>query len=105
VVIIPHDHWNETAHGWAKALQRSRNLILDGATVVTVGLKGPAGLRGRPLDCLTYALADFVGSVQPGATDGVAFDGGDHVVEGEAGGQGGGLVEGEELEDIGVGSL
>ena len=50
-------------------------------------------------------LADFVCSVQPGAADDVAFDGGDHVIEGEAGGQAGGLVDGEELEDVGVGSV
>ena len=50
-------------------------------------------------------LADFVCSVEPGAADGVAFDGGDHVIEGEAGWQAGGLVEGEELEDVGVGSV
>jgi hypothetical protein len=39
-------------------------------------------------------LADFVCSVEPGAADGVGFDGGDHVVEGEAGWQGDGLVPG-----------
>ena len=44
-------------------------------------------------------LADFVCSVQPGAADGVACDGGDHLIEGEAGWQPGGLVEGEELEN------
>jgi hypothetical protein len=50
-------------------------------------------------------LADFVGSVQPGAADGVAFDFVDHVIEGETGGEAGGLVEGEELEDVGVGPV
>ena len=49
-----------------------------------------------------WVLADFVGSVQPGAADGVARDGGDHLIEGEAGWQAGGLVEGEELEGVGV---
>jgi hypothetical protein len=34
---------------------------------------------------LFWVLADFVRSVQPGATDGMAFNGGDHVIEGEAG--------------------
>src|ERR1700722_16358564 len=48
------------------------------------------------------ALADFVGSVQPGAAEGVAFDGGDHVIEAEAGWQTGVAVKGEELEDVGV---
>jgi hypothetical protein len=32
-----------------------------------------------------WVLADFVCSVQPGAADGVAFDGVDHFIEGEAG--------------------
>ncbi len=50
-------------------------------------------------------LADFVCSVQPGAADDVALDGGDHVIEGEAGGQAEGLVEGEELEHVGVGPM
>ena len=54
---------------------------------------------------LFRVLADFVCSVQPGAADGVAFDGGDHVIEGEAGWQAGGLGEGEELEGVGVGSV
>jgi hypothetical protein len=51
------------------------------------------------------ALLDFVCSVQPGAADGVAFDGGDHVIEGAAGWQAEGLVEGEELKGVGVGSV
>jgi hypothetical protein len=34
-----------------------------------------------------------------------AFDGGDHVIEGEAGWQAGGLVEGEGLEGVGVGPV
>jgi hypothetical protein len=50
-------------------------------------------------------LADLVCSVQPGAADDVAFNGGEHIIEGEAGGQAGGLVEGEELEDVGVGPV
>ena len=50
-------------------------------------------------------LADFVCSVQPGAADGVAGDRGNHLIEGEAGSQLGGLVEGEELEKVGVGSV
>ena len=54
---------------------------------------------------LFWVLADLVCSVQPGAADGVAGDGGDHVIEGEAGGQAGGLVDGEELEDVGVGPV
>jgi len=54
---------------------------------------------------VVLGLADFVCPVQPGAADGVAFDGGDHVIEGEAGWQAGGLVEGEELEDVGVGPV
>jgi hypothetical protein len=54
---------------------------------------------------LFWVLADFVCSVQPGAADGVALDSGDHVIESEAGRQAGGLVEGEELEDVGVGSV
>src|ERR1700679_36774 len=48
------------------------------------------------------ALADFVGSVQPGAADDVALDRGDRVIEGEAVRQREGLVESEELEDVGV---
>jgi len=58
----------------------------------------PAGLARR-------VLADFVCSVEPGAADGVACDGGDCVIEGEAGGQARGLVEGEELEGVGVGAV
>ena len=54
---------------------------------------------------LFWELADFVRSVQPGAANGVAFEGGDHVIEGEAGWQAGGLVEGEELEGVGVGPV
>jgi hypothetical protein len=50
-------------------------------------------------------LADFVCSVQPGPADGVAFDGGDHVIEGEADWQAGDLVQGEELENVSVGSV
>jgi hypothetical protein len=50
-------------------------------------------------------LADFVCSVQPGAADGVARDGGNRLIEGEAGWQPGSLVEGEELENIGVGPV
>jgi hypothetical protein len=34
-----------------------------------------------------------------------AFDGGDHVIEGEPGWQAGGLVKGEELEGVGVGPV
>jgi hypothetical protein len=54
---------------------------------------------------LIWALADFVCSVQPGAADGVAFAGGDRLVEDEAGWQAGGLVEGEELEGVDMGSV
>jgi hypothetical protein len=43
-------------------------------------------------------LADFVCSVQPGAADGVACDGGNHLIKGEASWQAGALVEREELE-------
>ena len=50
-------------------------------------------------------LADFVGPVQPGAADGVARDCADQLIEGEAGGQAGGLVQGEELEYVGVGPV
>jgi hypothetical protein len=35
----------------------------------------------------------------------VACDGGNHPIEGEAGWQAGGLVEGEKLENIGVGPV
>jgi hypothetical protein len=48
------------------------------------------------------ALADFVCSVQPGAADDVAFDGGDRVTERAASWQASGLVEGEELEGVGM---
>ena len=47
--------------------------------------------------------SDFACSVQPCAADDVAFDGGERVLEGEAVWQAGGLVEGEELEGVGVG--
>lgn len=55
--------------------------------------------------CSPWVLADFVCSVQPGAADGVACDGGNHLVKGEARWQTGGLVKGEELENISVGSV
>jgi hypothetical protein len=54
---------------------------------------------------VVLVLADFVCSVQPGAANGVAFAGVDHVIEGEAGWQAGGLVDGEELEEVGVGPV
>jgi hypothetical protein len=70
------------------------------------GTRGPASHFREPLAVLEFrVLADFVCSVQPGAADDVAFAGGDHVIEGEAGGQRGRLVEGEELEDVGVGPV
>jgi hypothetical protein len=50
-------------------------------------------------------LADFVCSVQPGAAEDVAFDGGERAIDGAAGWQAGGLVEGEELEGVGVGAV
>lgn len=50
-------------------------------------------------------LADFVGSVQPGAAYDVVFDGGDHLIEGAAGWQAGGLAEGEELKYVGMGPV
>lgn len=50
-------------------------------------------------------LADFVCSVEPGAADDVAFDGGEGVIEGEAGWQAGGLVEGEELKGVCMGAV
>ena len=65
--------------------------------------RASSALGGRGV--LSAVLAEFVCSVQPGAADGVALDGGDHVIEGEAGWQAGRLVEGEELEGVGVGSV
>jgi hypothetical protein len=65
----------------------------------------PSAVTAPRWAALFWVLADFVCSVQPGAADGVAFDGGDHVIEGEAGWQAGGLVEGEELENVGVGPV
>jgi hypothetical protein len=50
-------------------------------------------------------LADFVCSVQPGPADDVALDGGEGVIQGDAGWQAGGLVESEELEGAGVGAV
>jgi hypothetical protein len=67
-------------------------------------VRGRRALAGR-LTRSFWVLADFVCSVQPGAADGVAFDGSDHVIKCEADRQVGGLVEGEELENIGVGSV
>jgi hypothetical protein len=61
-------------------------------------------LNGTP-ECILLGLADFVCSVQPGTADGVTCDGGNHLIEGEAGWQPGNLGEGEELENVGVGSV
>jgi DNA-binding MarR family transcriptional regulator len=43
-----------------------------------------ARTKVRAIERVDLVLADFVGTVQPGAADGVAFDGGDHVIEGDA---------------------
>ena len=62
------------------------------------GIPSPPTVRQSRCDrprwaTLFWVLADFVCSVQPGAADGVAFDGGDHV------------IEGEELEGVGMGPV
>lgn len=49
-----------------------------------------------------WPLPDLVEPVEAGACDDVALHGGGHVVERENGGQGEVLVEGEQLEHVGV---
>jgi hypothetical protein len=110
-------------HGHARQVGSAAQWVTGSAQVATATLAvdslaecsatssapGPVGDDARtsvaPASPAPSLLADFVCSVQPGAADGVAFDGGDHVIEGEAGCQAGGLVEGEELEGVGVGPV
>src|SRR5450631_1978183 len=55
--------------------------------------------------CSGARLPDFVGVVESGASDDVSGHGVAGVGEGEGVGQVGAVVKGEELEDVGVGSV
>ncbi len=108
---VCHDHLDPLWHIWgykpkppkilSPEIQGRHNGIKVDQLPIAV-----EGVGDRPRwTTLFWVLADFVCSVQPGAADDVAFDGGEHVIEGEAGWQAGGLVEREELEGVGVGSV